>query len=82
MDTVVAELCALGILVARQMSWHLLDDEGDVVAVFTSEEAILSDWRIAGALIQKTLDMGKGIKIYPESDVKSIIRDAMKHLDT
>lgn len=42
-----------GILIARAMSWHLLDSDGDVIAVFTSEKQVQKSWRVAGALMEK-----------------------------
>ncbi len=47
------KVVALGIVKAQPMAWHLLDSDGDVIAVFTQERLLLCDWRVAGALIEK-----------------------------
>ena len=50
---IMLELVKLKILNAREMSWHLIDHVGDVIAVFTDARLAVQDWRVAGALMEK-----------------------------
>jgi len=47
-----------GILRANPMSWHLLDSEGDMIAVFTSEKEALNSWQLAGRLMELCFFIG------------------------
>lgn len=49
----VDKVVVLGIVKAQSMAWHLLDSDGDVIAVFTQERLLLCDWRAAGALMER-----------------------------
>ena len=49
----VIDLIKLGFVDSKAMCWHARLDKKSPVAVFTSVESLVCDWRVAGALIEK-----------------------------